>query len=144
MVEIKSKNLKLKELKKNSDFSGLIKSSDFFKDITNFEKGSIYFEILKNNKLEGLIGLEVIGAMNEFKLAKLHFSCSDAAILDEALAILLDYAINDYFVLKIISHLDNQNEKAADLLKQKGFILNQELTDNVHEYKITKPMYLRK
>ncbi len=143
-MEIKTKNLLLKELKLNkTEFNGLIKTSDFFKEIKEISRGSIYFEIRKKDNLVGLIGLEVIGMMNEFKLAKLHFEGLNETDIDEALTGLLDYAINDYFVLKIITHIDNNNIKSSQILKNRGFILNQKVIDK-DEYKITKPIYLGK
>lgn len=143
-MEIKTKNLLLKELNLTEDkFEGLIKTSPFFSDLKTISRGSIYFAILKDSQLVGLIGLEVIGAMNEFKLAKLHFEGNEEDILDEALSGLLDYAINDYYVLKIITHLEKDNQQTINILKKNGFIYNKDEAQKA-EYKITKPIYLGK
>lgn len=147
MNNIKTNKLSLESLTEgNINFKGEFNTTNNLHDLVRgFNKASIFYEIKNNAEVVGIIGLEVIQAMNEFKLAKLHFEVNSEDYLDEALKSLLDFAIKDYYTVKIISVIDPDNAKAIRALLRAGFILNRTLEideKDYEEYKITKPMYL--
>ena len=118
---------------------GTLKSGAFTSLIESFKRGSVFFEVLQASESKGIIGLELISQMNEFKLMRLHFQLEPEAF-DEAIKGLLDYAINEYFVLKIVCELND--EALINSLLKNGFVINKNLEDGLVEVKITKPIYL--
>lgn len=149
MIEISKNNITLREIeKKNIEFEGKIKTDlDFFNKIESFNNASLLFEVIANNKLEGYLVLEVVQAMNEFKLARINLCINDESIIDDVIASITDYAVKEYFTVKIIVHLSPLNDKLINSFLNNRYIFNKSLEDkegSLVEYKMTKPIYLGK
>lgn len=126
------------------------KNSDIFlkfKELcVSFDKYALAYNIVDASEILGVIVLNRISQMNEYKLGKLYIEVYNNNVYDElnnAFDKLLSDFINKEFYLKITCDVNTNDIFKRDFLKKHSFVINKENETSI-EYKITKPIYLER
>ena len=133
--------LTIDKVEKNSDIF-----AKFSEQCISFDKYALAYNIVDEEEILGVIVLNRISQMNEYKLGKLYIEVYNNSVyssLNNAFDVLLSDFINKEFYLKITTDVKINDTFKRDFLKNHSFVINKENETSI-EYKITKPIYIER
>ena len=119
---------------------------DFDVLFNSLHKNAVKYIVEKDKTYEGFIVIDMISAMNEYKLGKLYFdflNLDTYDIISEEFEEFLKSQIINNFYIKMTCDLDLRDNLKINFLKNHKFIENKTNYQLV-EMKITKPLFLQR
>jgi len=130
-------------LMNDSDMNEL---KDFNVLFNSLHKNAVKYSVIRDNNLEGFIIINLVSAMNEYKLGKLFFDFKNIDTYDlihEEFDEFLHSQIMDNYYIKMTCDLDCRDLLKINFLKNHKFVENKNDLSLV-EMKITKPIFLQR
>lgn len=130
-------------LMKETDLMNL---KDFEVLFNSLHKNAVKYIVERDNEFEGFIVINMISAMNEYKLGKLFFDFKKIdtySLINEEFETILHTQILDNYFIKMTCDLDIRDNLKIGFLKEHRFVENKN-DGSLVELKMTKPIFLQR
>ena len=130
-------------LMKETDLMNL---KDFEVLFNSLHKNAVKYIVERDNEFEGFIVINMISAMNEYKLGKLFFDFKNIdtySLINEEFETILHTQIVDNYFIKMTCDLDIRDNLKIGFLKEHRFVENKN-DGSLVELKMTKPIFLQR